>query len=183
MKELREGLYVDDLMTGGVTVKKTGEKRLWQQNCSRMQHSPSTNGTPNAKVLEGDSGTSVESEDVSYAKQQLEGGEVGGKLLGLPWNRERDTFSISLDVNTCTTKAWGFVQALLSLRATTQANFWPEFAIIPTGNTTKYRQNNATLVSRDSGNARNGFYRSKCTYTLDYDVIPAKGAPYWPSIA
>jgi hypothetical protein len=39
---------------------------------------------------------------------------------------------------------------------------------------------NATLVWRDSGNARNGFYRSKCTYTREFDVIPAKGATYWP---
>jgi hypothetical protein len=30
--------------------------------------------------------------------------------------------------------------------------------------------------------ARNGFYMSKCTYTREFDVIPAKGAPYWPSI-
>jgi hypothetical protein len=29
---------------------------------------------------------------------------------------------------------------------------------------------------------RNGFYRSNCTYTCEFDVIPAKGAPYWPSI-
>jgi hypothetical protein len=55
-------------------------------------------------------------------------------------------------------------------------HFCPEFVLIPTGNTTKYRQNNATLVSRDSGNARNGFYGSKCTHTREFDVIPAKGS-------
>ena len=31
--------------------------------------------------------------------------------------------------------------------------------------------------------ARNGFYRSKCTYTREFDVIPATGASYWPIIA
>ena len=62
-------------------------------------------------------------------------------------------------------------------------HFWSEVAIIPTGNTTKKRQNNARFVSRDSANARNGFYRSKGTYTRQFDVIPVKGAPYWPSIA
>jgi hypothetical protein len=33
-----------------------------------------------------------------------------------------------------------------------------------------------TLASRDSGNASNGFYRSKCTHTRAFDVIPAKGS-------
>jgi hypothetical protein len=61
-------------------------------------------------------------------------------------------------------------------------HFCSEFALIPTGNTTKNRQNNAKFVSRDSGNAGNGFYRSKGTYTREFDVIRAKGAPYWPSI-
>ena len=104
VKELREGLYVDDLMTGGVTVKETGEKKVMATELFEDATFSIHKWHSNAKELEGDSGTSVESEDVSYAKQQLGGGEVGGKLLGLPWNRERDTFSISLDVNTCTTK-------------------------------------------------------------------------------
>ena len=55
-------------------------------------------------------------------------------------------------------------------------HFCSEFALIRTGNTTKNRQNNATLASRDSGNARNGFYGSKCTHTREFDVIPAKGS-------
>jgi hypothetical protein len=69
-------------------------------------------------------------------------------------------------------------------RSTTPRRRSPNFCArnAPWGNTTKNRQNNATLVSRDSGNARNGFYRSKGTYTRGFDVIPAKGAPYWPSI-
>jgi hypothetical protein len=32
------------------------------------------------------------------------------------------------------------------------------------------------FVSYDSANARNGFYRSKCTYTREFDLIPAKGS-------
>jgi hypothetical protein len=39
------------------------------------------------------------------------------------------------------------------------------------GNTTLKCQNNATLVSRDSGNARNGFYRSKGTYRCEFDQV------------
>jgi hypothetical protein len=55
-------------------------------------------------------------------------------------------------------------------------HFCPEFVLIPTGNTTKNRQNNTKFVSRDSGNARNTFYRSKCTHTREFDVIPARGS-------
>ena len=55
--------------------------------------------------------------------------------------------------------------------------------LIPTGNTNEKRQNNATLVSYDPGKARNGFARSNCTYTREFDVIPATGASYWPIIA
>ena len=49
--------------------------------------------------------------------------------------------------------------------------FCSEFALIPTGNTTKTRQNNTTLASRDSGNARNGLYRSKCIHTDPYACV------------
>jgi hypothetical protein len=38
-------------------------------------------------------------------------------------------------------------------------------------------------VSYDPGKARNGFTRSNCTYTREFDVIPATGASYWPIIA
>jgi hypothetical protein len=55
--------------------------------------------------------------------------------------------------------------------------------LIPTGNTTKNRQNNATLAAYDPANARNGFARSNCIYTREFDVIPATGASYWPIIA
>jgi hypothetical protein len=40
-----------------------------------------------------------------------------------------------------------------------------------------------TFVSYDPAKARNGFGRSNCTYTREFDVIPATGASYWPIIA
>ena len=55
------------------------------------------------------------------------------------------------------------------------SHFCSEFALIRTGNTTKNRQNNATLASRDSGMPVM-FYGSKCTHTREFDVIPAKGS-------
>jgi hypothetical protein len=35
---------------------------------------------------------------------------------------------------------------------------------------------------RMTGQCHKWFYRSKYTYTREFDVIPAKGAPYHPSI-
>jgi hypothetical protein len=60
---------------------------------------------------------------------------------------------------------------------------WARRELIPTGNTTENRQNNATYVSYDPAKARNEFARSNCTYTREFDVIPATGASYWPIIA
>jgi hypothetical protein len=60
---------------------------------------------------------------------------------------------------------------------------WARSELIPTGNTTENRQNNATYVSYDPAEARNEFARSNCTYTREFDVIPATGASYWPIIA
>ena len=82
-------------MTGGITVDE-GENRDATFSIHKW-HS-------NAKELEGDSPSSSESKDVSYAKQQLGRREVEGKLLGLPWNRETDTFSGALNVKDCNTK-------------------------------------------------------------------------------
>jgi hypothetical protein len=59
---------------------------------------------------------------------------------------------------------------------------WARSELIPTGNTTKKRQNNATFVSYDTAKARNGFGRSNCTYTREFDVIPATGASYYCAI-
>ena len=39
------------------------------------------------------------------------------------------------------------------------------------------------FVSYDPAKARNGFARSNCTYTREFDVIPATGASYWPIFA
>ena len=106
VKELRECLYVDDLMTCGVTVKETEEKKAMAMEVFEDATFSIHKWHSNAKELQGESESSPESEDeVSYAKQQLGGGEpIGGKLLGLPWNRERDTFGIIFKVDDCTTK-------------------------------------------------------------------------------
>ena len=104
MKELRDDLYVDDLMTGGIKVDEAREKKLVATTDFEDATLSIHKWHSNTKELEGDSPSSSESKDVSYAKQQLGRGEVKGYLLGLPWNRETDTFSVAIKVKDCNTK-------------------------------------------------------------------------------
>ena len=104
VQELRDGLYVDDLMTCGVTVKETEEKKAIAtalfEDATFSIHKWHSNGIQ----LEA-AGESSPDYEVTYAKQQLGGSEpLGGKFLGLPWNREQDNISVILNVEDCTTK-------------------------------------------------------------------------------
>ena len=101
-KKLREGLYVDDLMTGGTTVEETAGKKVMASEVFEDATFSIYKWHFNAKELEGDGESSAE--NVTYAKQQLGGGEPGGKLLGLLWDRNGDTFSVRVTVKDCTTK-------------------------------------------------------------------------------
>ena len=104
MQELRDGLCVDDLMTCGVTVKETEEKKAIAtalfEDATFSIHKWHSNGIQ----LES-AGESSPDYEVTYAKQQLGGSEqLGGKFLCLPWNREQDNISVILNVEDCTTK-------------------------------------------------------------------------------
>ena len=93
--ELRRSLYVDDLISGGVTLENAVELKeqaieifedatftlhKWQSNVPELEEYP---------VLP------VDKED-TFAKQQLGEPHAGGSsLLGLGWNKERDEIIIS----------------------------------------------------------------------------------------
>ena len=93
--ELCKSLYVDDLISGGVTVEKAVELKeqaieifedatftlhKWQSNVAELEEYP---------VLP------VDKED-TFAKQQLGESHAGGSsLLGLGWNKKRDEIIIS----------------------------------------------------------------------------------------
>ena len=100
VKELQDGLYVDDLMAGGVTVDETSKKKAKAMEVFEDATFSIHKWHYNAKELEGNGETPPESDDEgTYVKQQLGGGDcIGGKLLGLPWDREKDTFSVDLNV-------------------------------------------------------------------------------------
>lgn len=97
VKQLTEGLYVDDLITGGTTVPETQtqkEKTIEVFNDAvftiHKWHS-------NAPELEPNNESPLESSELTYAKSQLGGIEQpNGKLLGVPWDRKQDTISVTL---------------------------------------------------------------------------------------
>ncbi|XP_028414200.1 uncharacterized protein LOC114537261 [Dendronephthya gigantea] len=102
VEELQDGLYIDDLIAGGVTVEEVVEKKTKSTEVFEDATFSIHKWHSNAKELEASEQVPSESEEMTYAKQQL---GSGGKLLGLPWDRERDTFSIEFRVaEDCRTK-------------------------------------------------------------------------------
>ena len=97
VKQIREGLYVDDLISGGSTVSQTQitkEKTIEVFSDAvftiHKWHS-------NAAELEPECESQVETSDLTYAKDQLSGNEQpNGKLLGVPWDRKQDAISVTL---------------------------------------------------------------------------------------
>ena len=97
VKELREGIYVDDLMTGGTTVTETKQKKATATEVFEDATFVIHKWHSNAPELEPSFGTKPEVEETTYAKNKLGGGEQPeGKLLGLHWNRQQDTLSVTL---------------------------------------------------------------------------------------
>ncbi len=97
VKELRDGIYVDDLMTGGTTVKETEQKKATAVEVFEDATFTIHKWHSNAPELEPISEVPTEPEETTYAKSKLGGVEQPeGKLLGLPWNRKQDTLSVTL---------------------------------------------------------------------------------------
>ena len=95
VKEIRDGLYVDDLMTGGETIETVATKRsraieIFKDGTFKLHKWHS-----NVATLETENGcNSTEEEEISYAKQQLGSSKPDTKLLGLPWDKSKDTLSV-----------------------------------------------------------------------------------------
>ena len=97
VKQLREGLYVDDLITGGTTVQETQtqkEKTVAVFKDAAFMIHKWHSSTPE---LEPKNESLSEPGELTYAKSQLGGIEQpDGKLLGVPWDRKQDTISVTL---------------------------------------------------------------------------------------
>ncbi len=92
--DISKSLYVDDLVSGATTIEKaatlkSGATEIFQDVTFELHKWQS-----NAKEL--DTPSSPKPDDETYAKQQLGApAEEKSKLLGLDWNKEDDTISIT----------------------------------------------------------------------------------------
>ncbi len=120
VKEIRDGLYVDDLMAGGVRVEEVAEKKVkateifqdatfrlhkWHSNVRELEE-PSDADVDAEEPSDAD----VDAEEPTYAKQQLGSKQTETKLLGLPWDKTQD----NLSVVTCNEKPATTKRAALS---------------------------------------------------------------------
>jgi hypothetical protein len=102
VKEIEDNLYVDDLMMGGVTVPETRERKTIATEVFEDAFTIHK-WHLNESELEGDE--AAPRDEGTYVKQQLEGTENHeSKLLGLPWNREKDTLSVEMSAADCSSK-------------------------------------------------------------------------------
>ncbi|XP_022778095.1 uncharacterized protein LOC111319613, partial [Stylophora pistillata] len=97
VKKIRKELYVDDLISGAITVCKAREVKdkatgIFQNACFTLHKWHS-----NAPELEAAQSSAEDIEEETYAKQQL-GSPQGtiSSILGLPWNKERDTVNVQV---------------------------------------------------------------------------------------
>ena len=97
VKKIRKELYVDDLISGSITVHKAREVKdkatvVFRDACFTLHKWHS-----NAPELEADQSSAEDAEEATYAKQQL-GAPRGNmsRILGLPWNKKRDTVSVEV---------------------------------------------------------------------------------------
>ena len=95
MEEIRDGLYVNDLITGGETVEITARKKAAATEV--FDNATFTLRKWHSNVQELESPSTTSQEELTYAKEQLGGTSPSeGKLLGFPWNKEEDTISVVL---------------------------------------------------------------------------------------
>ena len=70
----------------------------------------------NAPELEAPPNSQSSQQDLTFAKQQLGGGKPSqGKFLGLPWDRDADTFSVTLKTTQKETTKRGVLSQLASI--------------------------------------------------------------------
>ncbi|XP_078368252.1 uncharacterized protein LOC144652094 [Oculina patagonica] len=91
--QIRKSLYVDDLISGASTVPQAQQQKEGSIKMFGDAKFVLHKWNANAPELERD-GDPGDSEDLSFAKQQLGPPTTLTKLLGLPWDKIADTLSV-----------------------------------------------------------------------------------------
>ena len=94
IESLRKSLYVDDLLSGGLTLEKARERK----NCAIEIFSDAKftlhKWSSNMTELEDSRDTEEVSNELTFAKQQLGAQPTDSKVLGLPWDKTTDTLTV-----------------------------------------------------------------------------------------
>ena len=90
VKEICKNLYVDDLMTGGATFTEVKEKKIQASEIFEDATFKLHKWHSNVKELESPSNND---EEITFAKQELGDKKQQTKLLGLPWDKSKDSLN------------------------------------------------------------------------------------------
>ena len=110
--ELRRNLYVDDLLTGGITTEEARTKKASMTEILGEAAFKLHKWNASDKELEEDGDTSSVNEEQSFAKQQLRVQRNESKLLGLPWDKTSDTLTVIFPSESSSTTKRGILSKL-----------------------------------------------------------------------
>ena len=99
VKELRDRMDVDDLLTGGATVEEVHTKKQIASEIFNDGKFTLHKWHSNAKELESNKDPSESADELSYAKQQLGTTSSETKMLGVPWDKQSDTIEVVFSCN------------------------------------------------------------------------------------
>lgn len=115
IKEIRNGLYVDDLMTGGENTEIIEEKKVITTEVFKDASFTIHKWHSNLPDLEAISSSPCEKE-LAYAKQQLGGAKPSErKISGVAWDKEQDVISVILQITQTETTKRGVLSHLAKI--------------------------------------------------------------------
>ena len=91
VRELRQGIYVDDINLGATSVKET--KQLKDYTIEIFKDGGFTLHKWHSNVKELEEGI-VKEDETSFAKESLGTKQSEVKLLGVEWNKDEDTIAV-----------------------------------------------------------------------------------------
>ena len=96
LNEIEKSLYVDDLINGGPTVEAAKQVKETSTEVFAQGGFTLHKWHSNATELDAMSANQVSETQETYAKQQLGAPQRGkGALLGVPWDKEKDTIEVN----------------------------------------------------------------------------------------
>ena len=94
--EIKKNLYVDDLISGGISTAKARENKITAKEIFADTVFELHKWHSNVPELESADTEQNGGDHEIYAKQQLGTPEGGGAILGLKWDKLRDTLSVAV---------------------------------------------------------------------------------------